>query len=756
MNYKYTITLFSDAQPGTGLGGEMVNDFVPRDVNNQPYIPASHIKGLMRERSVHMFDCLNMEKAFIGQVFGTRYYKVLDTNDGSVKTSAVKCGPFKGESLFRISDALLKQEDNKQKDGTERGDTEKSKTLFVSRTALDKSGVAKESSLRTNEAIAVGTVFHGELTVDAPKDSAADLMVRIGLLSITALGGSRNRGCGRCQVSLDSDADIAGLIPKLIDQLKTSNGDISNQSVQSPKTLPDFSGKSVSLELVFRASAPVCVPENAWVGKNNIVSSGFSIPASAVRGALIRLFRDYEAGTMDRLYECEMLQASPLQPCGYIDKNGDTSKAPVSIRVSLTHKAAKFSLKEYESTDFEDEALIPPYKIEEVPDRAPMKASDGVLLVDSEGEIALWKGSDMPHIIQMHGVHRNYEGESERNLFTVDSMAELIWRGWAQVPKEIAGLLIQTSIPVAFGTRRSVQGQGILQIEKTKDDIPQEWKAANMADKTVFVVQSPISVQIGKYASDVKDESSETENETPTPTMVSVKKELKSAGLSDQTSAGGAPTMDSIEKVFKGMVKEWLEKHEIYDKKIHTWASTGYLFGWNGKNGGRQSGSAVILPGSVIQLTEALTEDQIKRLLGSGFDLTKDDFKRGYGILCVHPGKACKKFSGNKTSPVFSGNSDRAKWVEQMIPLANTPLPSPSQISALREELRNNGAQKALDYFKKQLKRANVSDAWSSCSAVVQEMLEAIGSNKTRQESAIQVLELLTDLAIVKAGKISK
>lgn len=74
---------------------------------------------------------------------------------------------------------------------------------------------------------------------------------------------------------------------------------------------------------------------------------------------------------------------------------------PVPIRVSLTHRAAKFSTPGDEHPErFYDEALaIEPYDRTTVADGAPLKASDGVLLRWPHGDVQLWKHSSMPHVL---------------------------------------------------------------------------------------------------------------------------------------------------------------------------------------------------------------------------------------------------------------------------------------------------------------------------------------------------------------------
>lgn len=44
--YNFTIRLTSDAEPGTGLGGEVINELAPRDHGQALVVPASHVKGV--------------------------------------------------------------------------------------------------------------------------------------------------------------------------------------------------------------------------------------------------------------------------------------------------------------------------------------------------------------------------------------------------------------------------------------------------------------------------------------------------------------------------------------------------------------------------------------------------------------------------------------------------------------------------------------------------------------------------------------
>ena len=57
---EYTIELKTDAEIGSGLGGELVNDYVTRDSDGRPVIRASHIKGVLRQTLMEIIGPLPM------------------------------------------------------------------------------------------------------------------------------------------------------------------------------------------------------------------------------------------------------------------------------------------------------------------------------------------------------------------------------------------------------------------------------------------------------------------------------------------------------------------------------------------------------------------------------------------------------------------------------------------------------------------------------------------------------------------------
>ena len=71
----FTIRLTSDAEPGTGLGGEVINDLVPRDHCRRPVVEASHLKGLMKAEFHAMSAHLGWDQSVETRIFGGHGYR---------------------------------------------------------------------------------------------------------------------------------------------------------------------------------------------------------------------------------------------------------------------------------------------------------------------------------------------------------------------------------------------------------------------------------------------------------------------------------------------------------------------------------------------------------------------------------------------------------------------------------------------------------------------------------------------------------
>ena len=449
---KYTLSLLSDGEIGSGLGNEVVNDVLARDHNGRPVLRGSHIKGLLRDRLASLGRDRGWPVVLDELCFGREGQ---DGDDGI-------------QGHIRISDACTQKPE--------------AETRTITRTHLTELGVASGGSLRTTEAVAAGTVFQGKVRLDAAAPEAVELALRLSMLSLEAVGGGRSRGGGSCRVDVENEHRSPGEILKALQKLVDAGLRAAEPVSCGPVVVRDPDGAAVMLRLVFRAEDPVCCPETPIVG-NNVVRTGLGIPASAVLGLVIARLAKSDAGLADGALADPRTRAWPLLPSALeSDQAGD---APVSVRVALSHRMSKLANEAGEYL-FKD-AAIDPYDWRDIPSGSPLKGADGVLLLKAGEKIKLWKSGDMPRLVTGHSVHH-----VERNLFTVEAMAPRVYSGWISLPPRAAGELVKMlkeDSSVVFGKARTVRGGGNL--EASPCDLGREvsgWK-----DK-VFVLQAPAAI----------------------------------------------------------------------------------------------------------------------------------------------------------------------------------------------------------------------------------------------------------------------
>jgi len=697
---NFTITLVSDAEPGTGFGTASVDQFVPRNVSGQLVIPASHIKGLMREELKTIQNLRGWAADVESGVLGMPYEREIP-------------GDSLLESVVRLTDAVAKSAP---------------KTLLITRTAVEETGTARDTSLRTTEAIPVGTKFHGKMFFRHKPNDAEDVAARLALLSIRALGSGRTRGSGGCVVTIEGEDRSPGELLRELDRLLAEGASFAIETLAKSElgpadASPSSEEKHVVLRLVFEAETPVCCPEIPV--KTNVIASGFAIPASAVQGAILHRINLIDPELATRCFQSPVFRAWPLLPCRK-NKEEDglqssCNSLPIPVRVSLTHRVAKLSDPEaITSEHFFDRALeIEPYDWRKSPNGAPLKASDGVLLRYADGNVRLWKAASMPHVVSAHGVHNDPNTRDGRNLYTIDAMAPVIWQGIVVMPEYAAEVFlrcINEDDLFALGKSRSVRGLGRFSAQRL-DEQPPEWKPGERRDDdqgysgTVLIVQSPVM-------------------------------------LPDQ------PHEKTAEAQLLAVAKEWANLHGLPEPK-DSWAITGIRFGWN-RHGcgpiirqGRLRACRVALPGSVIRLAGQADGDALADALLAGLGCGRD---RGCGALSVHPGKAQGLYPPNP--PTY-----RKKQSPEKLPSATrkaleiyrkaSPLPSPSQIRAVQQRLAGGNKGAAIEYLKHQ--RERTSRIWFTWSSIFQDVKKLIQEHSC--ETAFRALEILADLAIADAEK---
>lgn len=653
----YTLKLVSDAMPSSGFGTELIDSLVTRNTEGQPIIRASHIKGVMRQTIQDTVSLMGyVQLPLIKNVFGSSPDEDID------------CG-----AVFSLSNAVLK-------DG---GDS-----IVVTRTRINEHGVADIGSLRSSELVAVGSVFIGKCYLDVEHGSVEDIAVRFSLLALEAIGGSRTRGVGQCIVTIDGENRTPGVLLKELDTL-LKNG-VQPRVFDTGHRTRDFKNEDVQLfRIDFQAESPVCCPETPV--KTNLMSSGFSIPASAVQGAILhKLNREYP-DVASACFESDKFRVWPLQPI--------PDGASDSVRVSLTHKVdknARAIKEESKSSWFDDEAIHENWR-EKAPG-APLKSTDGVLITTEDGMV-LWKSSAMPRVVSIHNsVHTDNNG-----LFSLESMAPGRWTGFVTLPAEAAEILqtlVKENPYFVFGKRRSVQGGGKLILKKIDGiPIPEHIKSKD----TILITQSPIQID---YKPD-----------------------------------------QSLEKVFLELATSWAKEHSL-PAPVRVWADAGIRFGWNrhrlGKTIGEQSrlqALPVIQPGAVIKFSGKVDTLALEKAIIAGLGKGK---QRGFGSLLYHPGVACKMHKEKRKLKDVSSSAKKAMEKAISIQKGNESLPSSSQISALLNCLKKEGREAAKEYLEQQKNTRGVK-YWTDWQETYRDFLTLLYI-----EDADKALRYLANIAIAR------
>jgi CRISPR/Cas system CSM-associated protein Csm3 (group 7 of RAMP superfamily) len=667
----FNIHLISDAEPGTGLGGEFVNDYVHRDLEGRATLPASHLKGLMRSRLAD-FAKARCWEGLEDRTFGC---------PGPSPQGAVEAGGI--PSAFAISDAVAEDRETSR---------------LVTRTSVDpQTGTAKNQTLRTTESIPKETRFYGKLFLLTAPGSPEDLAARLSLLAIPAVGGGRTRGSGLCVVSIQGETRSTGEILKQLDQsLKVPTPDLAEPRPAAPTK----AGQTEQLlHLVFRATSPICVPET--VTRGNMLKSGFSIPASAIQGAVLHRINRHDPELATACYESPLFRAWPLQPCGPADLDPDC--LPAAFRVSLTHKAWKLVSPDYCSPDdFSDFAI----EWKEQPSRSPLKACDGVLLRNHDGTVKLWKSAHMPRVLTTHGAQQDPQTPDGRNLYSIEAMAPLTWCGLLSLPEGAAQLLIDSleqNPMISVGKGRSVRGMGTLTAHLLPANNP-FWELKH----PVLIAQSPLL-------------------------------------LPDQPPSATTPFQD---EVFE-LAQQWARQHGLPPVK-DLWAAPGIRFGWNRRRlgaanpDGRLRACRVALPGAVIKFQGPLDPEPLRAALIAGCGGGRE---RGFGSLTAHPGVASQLYHVPPKVRQLQPEPE-SQAVQDVLELyraqkrAGIPLPSPSQIADLQQRLLKSGRGDALEYLKTRSKKT--TRKWHVWEPVIKS-LEALISTQ-ESEHAAAALRCLGDL----------
>ena len=181
-NIRYRIEFFSRWHCGSGLSaGADVDALVVKDKNGMPFIPGKTLKGLFREATE---DYLTLSGE--AEKLETSVRSTLGTLDD-------KGGFSKGTAFF--SNATLC---STEYDEIVRCNAQEFLFQSVSSTANGKDGVGDEHSLRRIQVVVPCTL---EAEIQNIPDDMTDVAGKA-LQMIKHMGLDRNRGLGRCQLTI--------------------------------------------------------------------------------------------------------------------------------------------------------------------------------------------------------------------------------------------------------------------------------------------------------------------------------------------------------------------------------------------------------------------------------------------------------------------------------------------------------------------------------------------------------------------------
>lgn len=176
---KYKIEFFSNWHCGSGLAaGADVDSLVIKDQNRLPYIPGRTLKGLFRDAATILSD----DEDTIGIIFGV---------SGDKEDHKTGCAFF-GNATIPVAEYHYI---------VEQGLAPHLYQSFAS-TSIDEKGIAKDHSLRKIETV-VPCKMEGEI-LNIP--DGAEHILEDAMHYIKRIGTGRNRGFGRCKISIRKEA----------------------------------------------------------------------------------------------------------------------------------------------------------------------------------------------------------------------------------------------------------------------------------------------------------------------------------------------------------------------------------------------------------------------------------------------------------------------------------------------------------------------------------------------------------------------
>jgi CRISPR/Cas system CSM-associated protein Csm3 (group 7 of RAMP superfamily) len=182
MNIHYQIEFFTDWHCGSGLSsGADLDLLVIKDNDRLPFVPGKTMKGLIRE-AVEEINGFSKSEIDLTELFG-----VESNSKNGIETKQGCCFFTNAELEDELKNAIK--------------DHHYQEYLYrcIASTAIDEKGIANDHSLRKME-VCVPCKLYGQI-LDVPDETSKEIIIK-GLKFIKRLGQNRNRGLGRCSISI--------------------------------------------------------------------------------------------------------------------------------------------------------------------------------------------------------------------------------------------------------------------------------------------------------------------------------------------------------------------------------------------------------------------------------------------------------------------------------------------------------------------------------------------------------------------------
>ena len=220
-----------------------------------PYLPARTFKGLLRESMTELSEIDNVR--FDAQVISDLLGKTGSEFSGRLLFSNFKVINYQ-QKLMDLKEFEVPAESIRNY-----------YTGYISQTALEQGGIAKEKSLRTYQLVKAGVVFESNILINEDLNESEKDYLKYAIYNIRYLGVRRNRGFGKVKWL---NQDFNGLVM----------GEDSSPSLNTQAT----SEKDNKLIIHFVTTQPIITAVE--IGEQNTVNTELFFSAQTMRGLIAK------------------------------------------------------------------------------------------------------------------------------------------------------------------------------------------------------------------------------------------------------------------------------------------------------------------------------------------------------------------------------------------------------------------------------------------------------------------------------------